>query len=233
MAATGPGPLPPSLTVRPSGKVISSMPCRSCATKPSVNRTTRGNSGSTASTVSDVTEINSDMGDPSNGGLPGLARADRPGFTSCRGQTTPAKYNRCYGQSPSRNWKRRSTRHQPGALEPEPQRLPMDRGDDLQRHQRQREHRSQQLPRVHGAAAAIESCSEQGAVAVRLQDAQPDPVRRRHDTEMAAHRHFDEGRDVEKLFLALAQAGGTDLSLLYRNPARARFAKAVAHILHH
>src|SRR3989442_10018292 len=73
MAAAGPVPLRPNRTVRPSASVTSSVPCCSFEPKPSASRTRRGNSGNVACTVSDVTEINSDMGDPWNGGLPGLA----------------------------------------------------------------------------------------------------------------------------------------------------------------
>jgi len=36
----------------------------------------------------------------------GLGMVDRPDFTPCRGQTTPAKYNRCFYRSQSRYWRR-------------------------------------------------------------------------------------------------------------------------------
>ena len=70
------------------------------------------------------------------------------------------------------------TWHQPRALEPEPQRFPMDRRDDLEGDQRQREERPQQRRRGQGAAAAVEGRGEQGAFAVGLQDAQFDASRR-------------------------------------------------------
>ena len=60
----------------------------------------------------------------------------------------------------------RRPRHQPRALEPEPQRLPVDRRHDLQGDQRESKKRTPQLPGVERATAAIESCSEQGAFAV-------------------------------------------------------------------
>jgi len=64
MAADGPGSRPPSLMMRPSGSVTSSVPRRSREPKPSASRTTRGRSESTVSTLSGVTEINADMDGP-------------------------------------------------------------------------------------------------------------------------------------------------------------------------
>ena len=61
MAADGPGSRPPSLMMRPSGSVTSSVPRLSLEPKPSASRTRRGKSESTVSTLSGVTEINADM----------------------------------------------------------------------------------------------------------------------------------------------------------------------------
>ena len=155
-------------------------------------------------------------------------------FTLCRGQTMPAKYNRWFSRLAK--WGREGgvlTRHQPGALDPQPQRLPMDRRHDLQRHQREGEEGAQQLRRVERAAAAIESCGEQGTFAIGLQDAQPDALLRRQDPEMVAHRHLDEGRDVEQFFLALPHAGIADLVRHYRQHVGMDIAKGVAHFVDH
>src|SRR6185436_15973594 len=142
MAAAGPGALPPSRTTRPSANVTSSVPCLSFEPKPSASRTRRGNSGNVASTVSDVTEINSDMCDPSNVGLPGLRMADRPrsvfGMGGQRGWSimvaTPGRQAGIEGCI--------LPRHQPRALQPEPQRLPVDRRHDLHGDQREAKERA-------------------------------------------------------------------------------------------
>src|SRR5690348_16458522 len=65
-------------------------------------------------------------------------------------------------------------RNQPRTLEPEPQRLPVDRRHDLEGDQREGEAGAQQLRRVEGASAPVKGRGEQGAVAVGFEDAQLD-----------------------------------------------------------
>src|SRR5690349_13140026 len=75
---------------------------------------------------------------------------------------------------------------------------------------------------------SAEGCSEQGTTRVGLKDAEPDAFARWRYPEMIAHRHLDEGRDVEQLFLALPHAGGTDFVLPDRQHVRVDLAKGVA-----
>src|SRR4051812_5428016 len=82
-------------------------------------------------------------------------------------------------------------------------------------------------------AAAVEGCRQQGAVTVGFENAQPDALSRRHDPEMIAHRHFDEGRDVEQLFLLLPDAGRADLARSYRQHVGVDIAKGVADLVDH
>ena len=58
---TGPASVPPSGSVRPSGRVTSSVPRLNLEPKPSASRTALGRSGTTESTVSGVTQIKADI----------------------------------------------------------------------------------------------------------------------------------------------------------------------------
>ena len=58
----------------------------------------------------------------------------------------------------------------------------------------------------------IEGGSQQGAFAVGFQNSQLDALARRQHAKMVAHRHFDEGRDVEQLVLLLPHAGVADFA---------------------
>ena len=101
-------------------------------------------------------------------------------------------------------------RHQPRALEPEPQRLPMDRRDDLEGDQRQREERSQQAPMVRARRRPLKVAASRGPSRSVSRMRSLTSLGRRQDPEMIAHRHLDEGRDVEQLVLLLPDAGGAD-----------------------
>src|SRR6476659_7248117 len=184
MAAAGPGPMPPSRTIRPSANVTSSVPCCSFEPTRSASRTMRGNSGNTASTVSDETEINSGMGDPSNGDFIRTNTFSRPASLltaggQCRRSIIATFCSRQAGIDGGV-----LTRHQTSALDPETQRLPVNSGDDFQRHQRQAKERAQQLNIVERAAAAIKGCGEQRATPIGRQNAQLDVLPRLHHPKM-------------------------------------------------
>ncbi len=77
----------------------------------------------------------------------------------------------------------------------------------------------------------LKVAASSGPVAVGLQDAQLDVLLRRQHPEMVAHRHLDEGRDVEQFVLALPHAGIADVSRLHRQHVRMDLAKRVAHFV--
>jgi hypothetical protein len=159
----------------------------------------------------------------------------RPGISSGRGQRVlniiVAQAARQDGFGAGFRPRDVFARHQPYPLEPEPQRLPMDRRDDLEADERQRKQRSQHRSRSQASAPAAEGGREQGTLAVGLQDAQFDAFSRRRDTETVAHRHLDEGRDVKKLVVLLAHSGLADLAWLHRKNVSVDVAKRVADLI--
>ena len=122
-------------------------------------------------------------------------------------------------------------RHRPRALQPEPQRLPVDRRHDLHGDQRESEKRAQQLLGVEPATTAIEGCSEHGAFAVGFQNSQLHALARRQHAKMVAHRHFDERRDVEQLVLLLPHAGRADLVRRHRERVGVDIAEGIANLV--
>ena len=93
---------------------------------------------------------------------------------------------------------------QPRALEPQPQRFPMDAGDDLQRQQRIGDEQAQQPGVGQRRAVRVEpGMQHRGAVGLMHADADGQRLARRLDAEAVVHRHAEEGRHVQPLVAAL------------------------------
>jgi hypothetical protein len=58
----------------------------------------------------------------------------------------------------------------------------------------------------------LKVAASRGAFAVGFQNSQPDALARRQHAKMVAHRHLDEGRDLEQFVLLLPHAGVADFA---------------------
>src|SRR4029079_9445050 len=96
---------------------------------------------------------------------------------------------------------------------------------------REAEKRAQQLVGIEAAMTTIEGCGERRAFAAGFQNSQLDAFARRQHTKMVAHRHFEEGRDVEQLVLLLAYAGVADVARGHGQHVGMDAAKRVAHLV--
>ena len=174
----------------------------------------RGSSGKRASTVSDVTEINSGMGVPSSGGSTGIWMVNRPASVFAAGRQRRRSIVAAFCGRQAWIASGVLTRHEARALEPRAAALPSGSPHVIfSVTSGKAKNARSNAGRVERAAAAIEGCREQRTtVLIGLQDPQLDAFSRRRDPEMVAHRHLDEGRDVEQFVLALPHAGIADVS---------------------
>jgi len=145
--------MPPSLIVRPSGKVTPA--CRAEARRRSEREPDQtGQVRKHRLDIVGVTEINADMYRPIKCGSVSKLRGFTPDptftgperFPANPPRATPIQYSHGVHRSPRLYSQRSLLRHrgagQARALEPEPQGLPMDRRDDLEGDERQREERA-------------------------------------------------------------------------------------------
>ena len=168
--------MPPSRTTRPSGRVTSSVPRRSFEPKPSASRTRRGRSASTLLDIvggyGDQVRHGRSINDVALCPAPRTVRASlRPSLDQSappragqRRSSISAAFaaRQAVLRGAIRRLRYRGRGTNARALEPEPQRFPMDRGDDLEGDKRQREERPQQRRRGQGAAAAWKVAASSG-----------------------------------------------------------------------